>query len=126
MAAYFNREAYRARRSELRRAIRTNKVGQHGDGWMAERARHQLAADRRSLLLLDCGTAEQTYPNNRLAQALHRNRRLVAERLHRERVERELPKVREAAKAAGLSRFDAAMAELSVSWGGKSAREALA
>lgn len=126
MSAHWNRTTYRQRRWELRHAIRLNTVRQGGDGYTAVAAKHQLIADRQSLLLIDCGTAEVTYPNPRLRDALDRNRRLVADRLHRERVARELPKVRELAREAGMSRFGQALAELSVTFGGKTAAEVVA
>lgn len=126
MAAHWNRETYRQRRWELRQSIRLNEGAQLRDGYMGVNARHQLIADRQSLLLIDCGTAEVTYPNPRLRDALARNRRLVADRLHRERVARELPKVRELAREAGMSRLGQALAELSVTFGGKAAAEVVA
>lgn len=126
MAAFWSREAYKLRRWELRHERRQAHARRFADGYTGENARFDVARCDRLLLLIDCGTAEKTYPNQRLVEALSRNRRLVAERLHRERVARELPKVQAAANALGMSKFDTALAELGVSWGGKSAREALA
>lgn len=128
MSAFWSREAYKLRRWELRFEARVARHQQRFASYPEHRAVASctLAAAERDLLLIDCGTVGVSRRNPRLAEALRRNSRMVAERLHAERVAVELPKVQAAAKAAGMSKFDTALAELGVSWGGKTAREALA
>lgn len=126
MSAFWNRAAYYQRRHALRHELRTAKYRSGYEGYVGENARRDAARCREALQLIDLGIVTPPTPNYRLKAAIIRNKNLVQQRLHKEQVARELPLVREAAKAAGLGKMHTALAELAVSWGGKTAKEAMA